>query len=75
MSECFRWAEDGGGYIVRLYEAGRSTAQAEITFASNVKSVSECSLLEENRQPVVLTNGKASLTFRPFEIKTLLLRH
>ena len=40
-------------------------------FGVNVRSVSECSLLEENRVPVALRENAVALEFRAFEIKTL----
>jgi len=69
--ESVKWAEDGRGFVVRLYEAEKSAGSANVTLGASVKSVSECNLLEENREPVALTGGAATLTFRALEIKTL----
>jgi alpha-mannosidase len=69
--ESVKWAEDGGGFIVRLYEAEKSGGSATIRFGAGVKSISECNLLEEERKPLALSDGEAALRFRAFEIKSL----
>jgi alpha-mannosidase len=69
--ESVKWAEDGRGFVVRLYEAEKSGASVVVSFGVDVKSVSECNLLEEDRNLVAITDGKATVRFRPFEIKTL----
>ena len=70
--ESVKWAEDGGGFIVRLYEAGKSGVATTVGFGVPVKSVSECNLLEERpSDPVVFSDSRVLLSFGPFEIKTL----
>jgi alpha-mannosidase len=70
--ESVKWAEDGGGFIVRLYEAGKSGVATTVGFGVPVRSVSECNLLEERlSDPVAFSDGRVLLSFGPFEIKTL----
>ncbi|MCX8053134.1 MAG: glycosyl hydrolase-related protein [Armatimonadetes bacterium] len=69
--ESVKWAEEGGGFVVRLYEAGKLSATTTIHFGVPVESVCECNLLEEDRKPVALSDGRVTLLFRAFEIKTL----
>lgn len=69
--ESVKWAEDGKGFVVRLYEAGKTATSAIVKFGTDVKSVSETNLLEENRKAVDLVGGEVALEFRVFEIKTL----
>ncbi|MFA6112313.1 MAG: glycosyl hydrolase-related protein, partial [Candidatus Latescibacterota bacterium] len=69
--ESVKWAEDGDGFVVRLYEAERSGVQAEITFGPSVRQVRETNMLEEGGQVLPLRNDRVKTWFRPFEIKTL----
>ena len=54
-------------YIVRLYEAAGDWVKTNLTFGHGVKGVYECSMLEEVQNEA----DASSLTFRPFEIKTI----
>jgi alpha-mannosidase len=69
--ESVKWAEDGKGFVVRLYEAEKTGGAANMRFGANVKSISECNLLEENRAPVAVHENAVALEFRALEIKTL----
>lgn len=66
--ETVKPAEDGRGYIVRLYECERSATRARIRLAG---TVFETNLLEEDQQPLATKDEVLELEFRPFEIKTL----
>ncbi len=69
--ESIKCAEDGNAFIVRLYEAEKSECGATVTFGTDVKSVSECNLLEEKlNQPSGFENGRLIMHFRPFQIRT-----
>ena len=60
------------GILVRLYECERSAASCEIRLAEDFR-VSECDMMEN----IIKEHGKkriVKLSFRPFEIKTLLLQ-
>jgi alpha-mannosidase len=68
--DAIKQAEDGRGFILRLYEAGRRSGVATITFPGSV-TVAETNVLEED-QAILLEDGKAvKLSFRPFQIVTL----
>ena len=69
--ETVKKAEDSDDIIVRMFETWNSRTDCTVTFASEIKSVHECNLMEQ--KDVVLDSGKAGvkLTFKPFEIKTL----
>ena len=74
IAETVKTAEDGDGIIVRLYEAECNKTNVRITFNSAVRKVTELNMLEDEKiNDVVLAGQTASLTFRPFEIKTLKL--
>ncbi|MFH1740570.1 MAG: alpha-mannosidase [bacterium] len=66
-------AEDDDGIIVRLYEAhgwrGRHVFQTSLP----IECVVETDLMENEEQEIPVRNGKASLDFKPFQIRTLKL--
>ena len=72
--EAVKWAEDSEAFVVRLYEAGRTGAWTNLKSGVPVASVVETNLLEEDEQAVELSENGVRLYFRPFEIKTLLVR-
>ena len=72
--ESVKWAEDAEAFVVRLYEAGRTRARATVAFGMPVASVEATNLLEEDGAAVALEDGAVRLEFRPFEIKTLVVR-
>ena len=67
-----KWAEDGSGYIVRLYECEGTVAAGDIVFGHSVSRVAETNLLEDEvLAEVAVRSQKARVDLRPFEIKTL----
>ena len=54
-------------YILRLYEAAGDYANANLTFGHAVKRLSICNMLEEEQSELDGT----SLTFKPFQIRTV----
>ena len=72
--EAVKWAEEGKAFVIRLYEAERSGTSAVIRFSVPVESVEETNMLEEAPETLPVKNGRVSLYFRPFEIKTLKVR-
>ena len=69
--ESVKQVEDGEGFIVRLYEAGRTGTHAKVSFGVPVTAVSETNLLEEDAAALEIVDGTVELYLRPFEIKTL----
>ncbi len=63
-------AEDGSGFILRVYECMGRACEAEVSFCEKVKNVWSTDMNEKVLEPI--TGNK--LTFRPFEIKTLMLQ-
>ncbi len=72
--ESVKWAEQGGGFVLRLYDAGKIGGKVRLALGVPVESVCETNLLEENGQPLDVAGGTVTFTMRPFEIKTLLCR-
>lgn len=68
-------AEDGSGSIVRLYESagGRETVKLGWPLPHSRAYLSNA--LEEEEEPLQAEDGEVTLTFRPFEIKTIKIIH
>ncbi len=65
-------AEDGSGDIVlRLYEAKKAAAKAEVSLQFGAAKAYLCDMLENVIEEVPVTDGKIVLPFRAFEIKTV----
>lgn len=69
--ETVKKAEDSDALIVRLYETWNKKTETTISFAKDVKTAKICNLLEEKDEDVDFLEKEISLSFRPFEIKTL----
>jgi alpha-mannosidase len=68
-------SEDGDGYILRLVESlGRQTEAALAIGSALEGPVLEGNILEDATRPLEARDGIVSLSFRPFEIKTLIIR-
>ena len=64
-------AEDGDGWILRLYEYQQmGSAAVHVRFGTPVRRAVECDLMEENPQPVQHDATGIHFPIRPFEIKT-----
>jgi alpha-mannosidase len=71
----WKLAEDGDGSILRLQETGGRTVK--VTISSPLLTFSKawsCSLLEENRSEIAVSDGTISTTLEPFEVKTIRVR-
>ncbi len=66
-------AEDGNGFIVRVYEATGSRTDASLTFELDVDWAKECNLMEEDELVMDLAGGTLRFVMKPFEIKTFRL--
>lgn len=64
-------AEDGNGYIFRLYECERAACRATVRFGFPVKEVAAVDMMEEEQEPLALDENSACLSFRGFEVRTL----
>lgn len=69
--EAIKPAEDGNGFIARIYETEGSYTMCNLSVDSNIKSVYKTDMLEYNDELLALENGNTKLCFKPFEIKTL----
>ena len=71
--EAVKQAEKGKGVVVRLYECYDRRTETELRFGLPLKRASLCNMLEEEEKPLAVENDSVKLSFRPYEIKTLLV--
>lgn len=75
IAETIKPAEDTQkAFVLRLYEAEGTWTSARLSLNIPVKEVTETNMLEETKQ-VLGSEKEIALTFKPFEIKTLLIRY
>jgi len=67
-------AEDGSNDIVlRLYESKKAASETELICNLDVRKAYLCDMLENVIEELPMENGKLSLSFKAFEIKTVRL--
>ncbi len=71
--ETIKRAEDGLGFIVRLYENQRRRGDISLIIGFDLAQAWRCNLLEENQAAVAAQNDRVVLAVKPFEIITLRL--
>ncbi|MDD6478981.1 MAG: glycoside hydrolase family 38 C-terminal domain-containing protein [Oscillospiraceae bacterium] len=69
--ETVKPAEDGNGFIARIYETEGSYTICNLEFDSKLKSVFKTDMLEYEDEAIDTENNSIKLDFKPFEIKTL----
>lgn len=69
--EAVKWAEDGSGFVVRLYEAGRMGTPVTMKVNAHFQEAAEVNLLEERKSSIVFGDSKIHFLMKPFEIKTI----
>jgi alpha-mannosidase len=74
--EAMKPAESGADdmIVLRLYESMRTGTICTLSIDLPLASVEEADMRERVKRTLPLRDGKVTLEFRPFEIKTLLLR-
>ena len=72
--EAVKKAEDGDAVVIRLYESQNASARAVINFGFPIQSAEEANLMEEPIQPLEISGNSVMLVFKPFEIKTLMVK-
>lgn len=68
--ETVKWAEDGNGIIVRLYDNERARGVAGLVTGFPVKAAYRCNIMEENGAALDISEDgqTVSVGFRPYEI-------
>ncbi len=74
--EAVKPAEDGSGdAVLRLYESMRRPTRATLTTCLPFKQAYQCDMLENPLRELEVSQDQVRLDFRPFEIKTILLKN
>ena len=60
-------------FVVRLYEAERNKTKCVVTVPNSVKKVYRCNILEDIKEEIPVVDGKIDLTFKPFQIVSLMM--
>jgi alpha-mannosidase len=69
--ETVKKAEDGSGWIFRVYEfEQRRGKNAVLRFGREISHAVECNLVEEGEQPVLYSGNEIQFSILPYEIKT-----
>ena len=68
--ETLKKAEEGGGLILRVWEAYGQRGEVSLTFANKLKKVVECDLMEREIEIIDSSEQGFSFFVRPYEIKT-----
>ncbi|MFA4943813.1 MAG: glycoside hydrolase family 38 C-terminal domain-containing protein [Lentisphaeria bacterium] len=74
LVDAVKRGENGKDWVFRLYEPRGYAATCEIRPPNEDVKVWEAGILENTTGTVPVRNGSATLSFRPFEIKTLMVR-
>ena len=69
--ETLKPAEDGNGFILRLYESDRRRGPATLSFGLPLRRVCSCDLLEQDQEDIPVVGGEVTVSLKPFEILTL----
>ncbi len=72
--ETLKYADDGHGAILRMYEPYGSRGRVIVGVNFPVGSVTECNLVEENLGDVDFEDEEFSFDIKPFEIRTFRLQ-
>ncbi len=69
--ETVKVAEDSDEIVLRAYETWNKRTNCTLTFAEDLKTAFVTNLLEENESELKPEGNKLTVTFKPFEIKTI----
>ncbi len=72
--DTFKSAQDGDGYILRLYECAQKRGDVTVSVKLPFTEVIECNMMEENETAVPAKDGTFSFPIRPYEVKTFRLK-
>lgn len=69
--ETVKQAEDGNGFVLRLYEAENTATATWLTVGLPFQTAMETNMLEDEKERLFPEDRGLYLRFRPFEIKTI----
>jgi alpha-mannosidase len=71
--ETVKWAEDGRGLIVRLYESQRCRGDCTVTTGFPLREVCRTNILEEDQERLRVEGRTVRFATRPYQVVTLRL--
>jgi alpha-mannosidase len=71
--ETVKKAEDDNGIVVRMYEAHGCRGRRTFKTTLPVRRVVETNLMEKVEKRLTVKQGRVSLDFKPFQIRTIKL--
>ena len=72
--ETVKHAEDGDGWVVRMYECDNAKTPVKLQWNRPVRSVEECNCIEEKVCDLAHKEGAFDFVIKPLEIKTFRIR-
>ena len=73
LETCKPAMDEEKGVVLRLYEAHGCAEKVSLSVPGTVKAAFSCNMLEERQEELDIRDGRLTLEFRSFEIKTILL--
>lgn len=70
---CLKPASDGSGRVLRLYESTGQTVEVDVRGFHPGSRVWELTVTEDKLAEYPITDGRVHLTFRPWQVRTLLV--
>ncbi len=70
MTDAFKKAQDGRGYIIRFVEDEQRRGKAFVKLPFKAKEIIECNMIEDDKQTVPLGENGFEFGYKPFEVKT-----
>ena len=71
--EALKPAEDGRGFILRIYEPHGARGEVVVRAGVPVRAVRECNLVEQDGPAVRIDGNSFAFTLTPFQIRTFRL--
>jgi alpha-mannosidase len=72
-AETLKPAENGEGWILRIYEPNGARGSVTIRPGIRLQSVIETNLVEENEEEIAVVDGGFEVSMKPFQIRTFRL--
>ena len=69
--ENVKCAEDGNGFILRLYESKGSACRETLHLGFDAAEASVCNFIEEGSEMLEIAGNALELEFTPFQVRTI----
>jgi alpha-mannosidase len=74
MLSALKRADNGDGWIVRIYEPRGGRGTATITAPRAITSLTECNHVEEDGQPIPVPGATIAVSLLPFQVRSFRIR-